>query len=112
MQVTSDAGRSWAKHGPIFIPGVPFGVIQPVPFLTANDTLRVLLRASSVVGRICMASSEDAGITWGFGTPTDLISCNCGTYYLLCRTVSPFTRFNLLYVIVIIDQLMGRSLRL
>lgn len=79
VQVTPDAGRSWTKHGPIFIPGVSFGVIQPVPFLTSNETLRVLLRASSAVGRICMATSEDAGITWGFATPTDLISCNCGT---------------------------------
>uniref|UniRef100_A0A7I4DEW2 Sialidase domain-containing protein n=1 Tax=Physcomitrium patens TaxID=3218 RepID=A0A7I4DEW2_PHYPA len=78
MEVTADAGRTWAKHGPIHLSGTPLGIIQPVPFVTAHDTVRVLLRPSSMVGRICMATSQDAGLTWSFATPTELINCNCG----------------------------------
>ncbi len=75
--MTSDAGQSWVKHGPIYVPDVPMGVIQPVPFV-AQGIIPVLLRALMGLGRICMASSLDEGFTWSIATPTDLVNCNSG----------------------------------
>ncbi|CAM6067401.1 unnamed protein product [Sphagnum tenellum] len=75
IKVTSDAGQSWVKHGPIYVPDVPMGAIQPVPFV-AQGIIQVLSRASDGIGRICMASSLDEGVTWSIATPTDLVNCN------------------------------------
>ncbi len=75
--MTSDAGQSWVKHGPIYVPDVPMGAIQPVPFV-AQGIIPVLLSASDGTGRICMASSLDEGVTWSIATPTDLVNCNSG----------------------------------
>eukprot|EP00249_Psilotum_nudum_P017381 c26291_g2_i1 orf=116-1303(+) len=78
MEVTGDSGVTWAKYGPVYVHDVLMGVIQPVPYKTKKGTVRVLLRPSDEIGKICLAESVDGGHTWSPALPTDLDNPNCG----------------------------------
>lgn len=101
IERSTDNGATWTKHGPITVrqsvaggvesvplaavPGSStwnqtFGLIQPavVPLDRTGRRLRLFARATSNIGWICSADSNDAGITWTDARPTTLPNPNSG----------------------------------
>lgn len=91
VEISLDAGGTWRRRGPITAPspesgasgagalvsatwdaaaGVLLlpqdfpGVIQPAVWEYAPDRLRMLLRSTRRVGRVCLSESLDGGETW------------------------------------------------
>ncbi|MCO5597652.1 hypothetical protein L7F22_051733 [Adiantum nelumboides] len=78
MEITQNYGLTWSKYGPIYMPDLLMGVIQPVPFVTKKGDLRILLRSTDAIGMVCFAESSDNGRTWSYASPTTLESPNSG----------------------------------
>src|SRR5450759_332931 len=102
LERSSDGGMTWQKYCPICAPlpsdGAPpadraaaevsvpqviqpdnfAGVIQPVIWEYAARRLKMLMRATRRVGRICQSTSDDMGYTWSAAQRTDLQNPNSG----------------------------------
>ena len=98
IERSTDNGKSWSKFGPITVakqtkhtPGdapaaVPGsdewdlteGIIQPSVVSLGGRHLRLYARSTSRTGRICIADSTDAGVTWTQARPIDLPNPNSG----------------------------------
>lgn len=78
LERSTDRGRTWSKHGPVTVPGEPYGVIQPTLWQTTNGEIRMLMRSTGRIGRVVASSSADGGRTWLPARPTRLPNPNAG----------------------------------
>jgi len=78
VERSTDNGLTWTRHGPITYPGIEYGIIQPTIVPISNHRLRMFVRASELIGRICYADSTDEGLTWTPAQPTSLPNPNSG----------------------------------
>jgi len=98
IERSSDHGKTWTKHGPITVPQPsrrdtagtrpgdkdPFawerthGIIQPVVIPMGGKRLRLYARATGNIGKVCVADSNDLGITWTAARPIELPNPNSG----------------------------------
>jgi predicted neuraminidase len=78
VERSTDGGKNWTKHGPITFPGEPWGTIQPAIVPLPGKKLRIFVRSTSRIGKICAADSSDDGRTWTELKPTDLPNPNSG----------------------------------
>ncbi len=78
VERSADNGANWTRHGPIVVPGEPYGIIQPSVVPLPGGRLRMFMRATQRIGRICYADSADGGQTWTAARPTSLPNPNSG----------------------------------
>jgi predicted neuraminidase len=76
VERSTDEGKTWSKHGPIVIPGAPYGLIQPSLVELRPNELRLFARTRQ--GFIYKADSSDGGRTWTGASPTSLPNPNSG----------------------------------
>ncbi len=77
IERSTDNGQTWARIGPIAAPS-PYGLIQPSVLQLKGNHLRLYARATKQIGRICIADSFDAGLTWTPAHPLDIPNPNSG----------------------------------
>jgi predicted neuraminidase len=78
VERSTDNCSSWTRYGPITFPGESYGIIQPTIFPTGAGKLRMLVRSTQRIGRICYADSGDGGKTWTEAKVTSLPNPNSG----------------------------------
>ncbi|MEW5979200.1 MAG: sialidase family protein [Acidobacteriota bacterium] len=78
VERTVDPGRSWTRHGPIVVPRVAKGIIQPAIVHLGGGRLRMFVRSTAAIGRVCYADSSDGGLTWTDAAPLSLPNPNSG----------------------------------
>lgn len=91
VERSSDNGVTWTRTGPITLPElrvVPWkkeggtlegvGLIQPSVISLGKRHLRLYMRSSLQIGKICISDSDDGGLTWSDARPLDIPNPNSG----------------------------------
>jgi len=99
IERSTDGGETWTKSGPITVrgdgrapvaghepPEVPGshewkhtkGIIQPSVVSLGGPWLRLYARSTARTGRVCVADSSDAGVTWTQARPIEVPNPNSG----------------------------------
>lgn len=78
VEIFSDNGRIWNKYGPIVVPGVGKGIIQPTLWEMKPGHLKMLVRSTKRIGFICQSTSTDGGRNWTPAEKTSLPNPNSG----------------------------------
>jgi predicted neuraminidase len=78
VERSTDDGKTWTRHGPIQVPGKPYGIIQPTLLQADKGRIIALCRATRTIGFICQSESTDGGLTWSDAKPTELPNPNSG----------------------------------
>jgi predicted neuraminidase len=76
VEIMGEGG--WGKFGPIYYEGVNEGIIQPSIVEFSGGVLRMFVRSTQRIGRICSADSSDYGRTWSRATATALPNPDSG----------------------------------
>jgi predicted neuraminidase len=80
IERSTDNGNTWKRVGPIRVPGQElsetYGIIQPSLVSLGGGKLRFYARSTSQIGKICVADSNDRGLTWTQAHPIDLPNPN------------------------------------
>lgn len=80
MEISSDGGASWSKHGPILFGNMAQdrpGTIQPTMIEVQPGVVRAFFRTNGM-GKIATSISEDSGRTWAPVQLTDLDNPGAG----------------------------------
>ena len=81
---STDNGATWKKFGPITVlpplelPKGQYGLIQPSVVSMGGNRLRLYARSTNNIGKICIADSSDAGVTWTQARTIDVPNPNSG----------------------------------
>ncbi len=78
VERSTDHGRTWTKHGPVTVPGQPHGIIQPALVRLQDGRVRMYVRSTQRIRRICYADSSDGGRTWTNAQPSELPNPDSG----------------------------------
>jgi predicted neuraminidase len=90
VEISKDNGLTWTRTGPVTLPellhatspelgtGKAIGLIQPTVIPMGGKHLRLYMRSSIQIGKICVADSVDGGKTWGNARKLDVDNPNSG----------------------------------
>jgi predicted neuraminidase len=93
VERSTDDGKTWQRHGPMIVPGKPWGLIQPTLLERTDQSILALMRSRDQQA-VCQAESRDGGRTWSEAKPTELPNPNSGLDAVRTTTGDFFLVYN------------------